>query len=91
MNTSELFNKITLKFPKEEVCAWVDDCKEEYLPDDWEEEFSSMEEAYVELGRNSAETDVLDKIISETAPDLSIDEHASLFDDLAKYYELQVD
>lgn len=60
----------------------------DYVDSDWEDEYDSIEECYIETGRGEAESQVLQDIIKETQSDIPLDEYCEVFDRLAEEWNL---
>lgn len=63
MNTKEeIQTYLRTEYKEDELTHRVDEASMNYLDDDWEEEFDSEEEAYLETGRGEAESEVRTEI-----------------------------
>jgi hypothetical protein len=82
------FKKITSIVDEMTVFESVDDCKDEYVNDDWEDEFDDINEAYEEQGRGGAEYQVINQIIIDHCPGLEGDGYIELYDLLADHWNL---
>ena len=75
----------------ENINNLVQELKSEYVYDGWEDEYEDIDEAYEEMGRNSAEHQVINELINENCLHLPTKSHHKLFHMLALHYDLQVD
>lgn len=85
-----VFKKITDKLSQSDVDEKVDEAKFEYIPEDWEDEFEDMEEAYIETGYGGAEDQVLTELIMPFTNLLDATRYIQLYNKLVEYYELEI-
>lgn len=92
MEINSMFSEIAgdAENTTDNVQETIQDMKGEYVWD-WEDEFETLDEAYDEQGRGAAESTVLNKLIRDRFPNISVDDHSELFDMLLEHYELSVD
>lgn len=67
----ELFEKTMHELGSDYICIQFDAQILEYLDDDWEDEFDSEYDAYIEQGRGEAEYDILSALISHIGYDIN--------------------
>jgi hypothetical protein len=82
----KIFYKITHSENVLDILHRVDELVPEFIPDDWEDEFGDMQEAYSEVGRGAAEDQVVSEIIKEYSTDLAEDERDELDNRLKEYW-----
>lgn len=66
-----------------EFCTNRDDLVQDYVDDDWADEFDDIFEAYEETGRGQAESQAVQELIKREYPDIDDDEFVKLMDQLA--------
>lgn len=88
---TRIHNIIIMNNTKKYVWNEVQESKSEFVNDNWEEEFDNINDAYDEIGRNEAEEQVIDSLITNNAPkDIDHDDYHELYHSLAEYYDLQI-
>ena len=87
---SSVFKKITDKFSQSNVDEKLAEAKLEFIPEDWEDEFDDLEEAYMEVGRDDAEDQVITELIGPFMNLLDTTGYNKLYSKLAEHYELEI-
>ena len=74
MSKEKIFDTILENYDEAGIFDMIDNAMLDYVDDDWEEDgFDSEYDWYCEFGRNEAESDVLESIITECCKKLNID------------------
>lgn len=86
------FDKIISNNSKESIFEKESELIPEFIHD-WEDEFETIEEAYIEQGRGAAGSQIITELIDEYKGDtlLSDDEYLELFDMLSNHYDIEVE
>lgn len=67
MNKKEIKEWLESKYSEDWINERIDERMSEYVNDDWEDEFDSLYEAYVETGRGGIEGELFNIIIEDFA------------------------
>lgn len=85
-------SKIKEKYSEEEVAEMFDQELLEWVDPDWEEDYESEYDWYIDHNNGEAQDVVIENIINwykkEYNKKLSIDEHSELFDEIKSHYNL---
>jgi hypothetical protein len=84
INENENMDEILSKWTEDKVLELLDECILDYVDSDWEDEYDSEYEAYVETGRGEAENDVIMQILKSVG--LGYDEE--LYYKIADHFNL---
>lgn len=83
--------KIKEKYDEDEVIRWFDEEVLEWVDSDWEDEYESEYDWYVDHNNGEAQDSVINQIISwykkEYNKRLNIDEHSELFNAIKSEYD----
>lgn len=68
----QIFEQIRKDHTSESIQTEIQDTKNDYVDDDWEDEFDDIDEAYMETGRGGAESDVLNRVVEDACAVLGL-------------------
>lgn len=86
MTTRDIVTKITEKYPEDTILLMITEQMHEYIDEDETEEYGGLYDAYSELGRGEAESDIIREVIGEIDPDLAVDQYCEVSDTLCEIW-----